>query len=54
MANVAVTRRDSILDQIEQMRGRIAARAYELFRQRDGVPDDSTAQAARRPARCKA
>ena len=43
MANVAVTRRDSILDQIEQMRGRIAARAYELFRQRDGVPDDSTA-----------
>jgi HSP20 family molecular chaperone IbpA len=43
MANVSVTRKDSMLDQIEQIRHRIAQRAYELFRQRDGSPGDPTA-----------
>lgn len=37
MASVAVTRKDSIFDQIEQLRHRIEARAYELFRWRDGA-----------------
>ena len=36
MANVSVTRKESILDQIEQLRHRIEQRAYELFRGRDG------------------
>jgi HSP20 family molecular chaperone IbpA len=40
MAKVAITRKDSILDQIQQIRHRIAQRAYELFRQRDGQPGD--------------
>jgi HSP20 family protein len=43
VANVPVTRKDSILDQIEQVRHRIAQRAHELFRQRDGLPGDPTA-----------
>ena len=43
MANVLVTRKDSILDQMEDIRHRIARRAYELFRQRDGLPGDPTA-----------
>jgi len=41
MANVPVTRRDSILDQVEQVRHRIAQRAHDLFRQRDGLPGDA-------------
>jgi len=40
MANVPVTRKDSIFDQVEQVRHRIAQRAHELFRQRDGLPGD--------------
>jgi HSP20 family protein len=43
MANVAVTRRESLLDQIEQLHHRIERRAYELFRQRDGLPGDPAA-----------
>jgi HSP20 family protein len=38
-----VTRKDSILDQIEQIRHRIEQRAYELFRQREGLPGDPAA-----------
>jgi len=37
MANVAVTRKESIFDQIEQLRHRIEQRAYELFRGRGGA-----------------
>jgi HSP20 family protein len=40
VANIPVTRKDSILDQIEQVRHRIAQRAHELFRHRDGLPGD--------------
>ena len=36
MADVAVNRTHSILDQIDQARRRIERRAYELFRARDG------------------
>ena len=36
MATVSVTRKESILDQIDQLRHRIEQRAYELFRGRDG------------------
>ena len=43
MPNVPVTRKDSILDQIAEIRHRIAQRAYELFRQRDGLPGDPMA-----------
>jgi len=43
VANVSVTRQDSLLDQIEQISRRIERRAYELFRLRDGVPGDPTA-----------
>jgi HSP20 family protein len=43
VAKVSVTRNDSILDQIEQVRHRIAQRAYEMFRQRDSLPGDPTA-----------
>ena len=43
MANVAVTRKESLLDQIEQIHHRIERRAYELFRQRDGLPGDPAA-----------
>ena len=39
MASVAVTRKESILDQIEHLRRRIEQRAYELFRGRNGVSD---------------
>ena len=44
MAKVSVTRKDSLFDQIEQIRHRIEQRAYELFRQRDG-----SGRATRRP-----
>ena len=40
MANVSITRKDSVVDQLEQIRHRIAQRAYELFRHRDGVSHD--------------
>jgi HSP20 family molecular chaperone IbpA len=40
VANVPVTRKDSILDQVEQVRHRIAERAHDLFRQRKGLPGD--------------
>ena len=43
MANVVITRRDSVLDQLELVRHRIAQRAYELFRHRDGGPEDPVA-----------
>jgi HSP20 family molecular chaperone IbpA len=39
MANVTVTRKTSILDQIEQIRSRVEQRAYELFRRRGGGSD---------------
>src|SRR5579859_6634096 len=39
MANVAITQRGSIADQLEQVHQRIARRAYDLFRGRDGWGD---------------
>lgn len=39
MANIAVTQKDSILDQLEQLHQRIARRAYDLFLGRDGRGD---------------
>ena len=40
MANVLVTQKDSIVDQLEQLHQRIARRAYDLFRSRDGWGDE--------------
>ena len=40
MANILMTQKDSVLDQIEEIGQRIAQRAYELFRERDGQSDD--------------
>ena len=39
MANIAVTKKDSVFDQLEQLHRRIANRAYDLFRGRDGWGD---------------
>jgi len=39
MANIAVTQKDSIIEQLEQLHQRIARRAYDLFRSRDGWGD---------------
>ena len=39
MANIAVTPKESIFDQLEQLHRRIANRAYDLFRGRDGWGD---------------
>ena len=39
MANIAMTRKKSIGDQLEQLHQCIAARAYDLFRGRDGWGD---------------
>lgn len=39
MASVPMTQKDSIVDQLEQLRQRIARRAYDLFRGRDGWGD---------------
>jgi HSP20 family protein len=39
MANIVATKKDSIVDQLEQMHERIARRAYDLFRGRDGWGD---------------
>jgi HSP20 family protein len=39
MANVSMTRKDSIVDELEQLHQRIARRAYDLFRGRDGWGD---------------
>ncbi len=39
MANVPMTQKDSIVDQFEQLHQRIARRAYDLFRSRDGWGD---------------
>ena len=39
MANVPMTQKDSIVDQLEQLHQRIASRAYDLFRSRDGWGD---------------
>jgi len=39
MANVPMTQRDSIVDQLEELHQRIARRAYDLFRSRDGWGD---------------
>lgn len=39
MANVPMTRKDSIADQLEQLHQRIARRAYDLFQGRDGWGD---------------
>src|ERR1044071_7610979 len=39
MANIAMTHKDSIVDQIEQLHQRIASRAYDMFRGRDGWGD---------------
>jgi len=39
MANVPMTQKNSIVDQIEQLHQRIAQRAYEFFRGRDGWGD---------------
>lgn len=43
MAKVSITQKDSILDQLEHIRHRIAQRAYDLFLQRNGVSDDAVA-----------
>ena len=40
MANILVTQKDSIVDQLEQLHQRIARRAYDLFRSRDGWGDE--------------
>ena len=39
MANIAVTKKDTVFDQLEQLHRRIANRAYDLFRGRDGWGD---------------
>ena len=39
MANIATNQKDSIGDQLEQLHERIARRAYDLFRGRDGWGD---------------
>ena len=39
MANVPMTQKDSIVDQLEQLHQRIARRAYDRFRRRDGWGD---------------
>jgi HSP20 family protein len=39
MANVQMTKKDSIVDQVEQLHRRIANRAYDLFLGRDGWGD---------------
>jgi HSP20 family protein len=39
MANVPMTRKESVVDQLEQVHQRIARRAYDLFRGRDGWGD---------------
>ena len=39
MAKIAMTQKDSIVDQLEQLHQRIARRAYDLFRGRDGWGD---------------
>jgi HSP20 family protein len=39
MANIATRQKDSIVDQLEQLHQRIARRAYDLFRSRDGWGD---------------
>jgi HSP20 family molecular chaperone IbpA len=39
MANVATTQKDSIVDQLEQVHQRIARRAYDFFRGREGWGD---------------
>jgi HSP20 family molecular chaperone IbpA len=39
MANVPMTQKDSIVDQLEQLHQRIARRAYDLFRGRNGWGD---------------
>jgi len=39
MANIVTTQKDSIVDQLEQLHERIARRAYDLFRGRDGWGD---------------
>ena len=41
MAIVAMTQKDAIVDQLEQLHQRIARRAYDLFRGRDGWGDAS-------------
>jgi hypothetical protein len=39
MANVPMTQKDSIVDQLEELHQRIARRAYDLFLGRDGWGD---------------
>ena len=39
MANVPMTQKDSIVDQLEQLHQCIASRAYDLFRGRNGWGD---------------
>ena len=39
MASVSMTRKDSIVDELEELHQRIAHRAYDLFRSRDGWGD---------------
>ncbi len=39
MANVRTIQKDSLVDQLEQLHQRIARRAYDLFRGRDGWGD---------------
>jgi HSP20 family protein len=39
MANIVTTTKESIADQLEQLHERIASRAYDLFRGRDGWGD---------------
>jgi HSP20 family protein len=39
MANVPMTQKNSIVDQLEQLHQRIASRAYDLFRGRNGWGD---------------
>jgi HSP20 family protein len=43
MPNIAVTQKDSLIDQLERVRHRLEQRAYDLFRRRDGAPGDALA-----------
>jgi HSP20 family molecular chaperone IbpA len=40
MASVHITKKDSILEQLDEIRHRIAQRAYDLFSRRGGSPGD--------------
>lgn len=43
MPHIAVTRKDSVVDQLDRVRRRLEERAYDLFRRRSGAPGDALA-----------